>query len=174
MRQLQDVRAKCSKKDGHWIWNGAVSGGLPRIYAPDFTADATGRTLKPQVGPRAVWHMKHKRPVPQGMRVFRTCEHQLCVRPECVEARTCADHGKAVAEQGTMKGQIKRIIANRTTNRARSDLTSEKVATIMASQKSGLELEAELGVCRTTISRLRTGKPSAFDPVATVFSGLLS
>lgn len=170
--KLSDIRDRCHIEDGHWIWRGAVSAGGPNIWAPDFTR-LDGKKVS-QRGPRAVWHVKTGKAIPNGWRVFKTCDEPMCVNPAHVECKPCVEWGKEMAESGRWKGNVRRIAASRATGRARSSLDAEKVMQVLSSDKSGLQLAKELGACRNAISRLRTGKTTAFTPVGGLFTGLLA
>jgi hypothetical protein len=171
MRTLAEVKARCIVEGKHWIWQGALSAGLPNIYVPDYT---DGGKMKSQRGARAVWHIKNKQPIPNGYRVFCGCDEPLCVSPHCVKCMPCSEWGKEVAESGEWRGNVKRIAANRRTGQARSKLSAEKVTLILLSEKTGRELSQELGVSRTSISRIRSGHPVAFTPVGGLFTGLMA
>lgn len=169
---LDEVKARCRIEGKHWIWTGALSEGKwPRIYAPDYT---DGGKMKSQPGRRAVWHLKTAgRSIPHGWRVFG-CDVDLCISPECVVCQPTAKRGEKIAKTGAWKGNPKRIIANRLSGRKRSSLTPELIATISTSDKTGVELEAETGVSRQTISKVRTGRPNAYTPLGGLFTGLIA
>lgn len=167
-RTIKEIKDRCEVEDGHWLWTGALSAGLPNIYAPDHTSGG----MRSQRGARAVWHIKTGKAVPEGHRVFNTCREPLCVNPAHVECMPCSEWGEQVAQSGRWKGNAKRIAANRRTGRARSHLDPEKITRILVSDKTGNALAAELGACRSSISRVRAGHPNAFTPVGGLFTGL--
>jgi predicted XRE-type DNA-binding protein len=173
MRTLQEIKGRCRiNDDGCWIWTGAMSvDDYPRIYAPDFTA---GGKMRAQTGRRAVWHIKTGKPIASGWRVFGTCDDQLCLNPAHSVCQPVAERGAVVAASGKWRGSVTRLIANRRTGRRRSVLTPEMVAHIRSSTKKGIEVARELGVPRSQVSRVRSGKMPAFEPVGGLFSGLLA
>lgn len=169
--KLSQLRERCRVEDGHWLWTGATSdGGVPRVWAPDYTK---GGKMTSQTGRRAAWHLKHRKPLPQGWRVFATCTESACVNPAHSAARPVQEQGAIVAESGKWKGSVRRIAANRAIGRRRSSLTPELFETIKTSEKSGQQIARENGLCRTTVSRVRRGKATAFEPVGGLFTGLL-
>lgn len=169
-RSLKDVKARCEIEGGHWLWTGALSAGLPNIYAPDYTTGG----MSCQRGARAVWHLHTGQQIPNGWRVFSKCREPLCVNPAHVECKPMPEWGKDVAESGRWRGNMKRIAANRRTARARSNLTPEKVTLILSSDKTGNQLARELGSSRSSVSRIRAGHATAFTPVSGLFTGLVS
>ena len=171
---LKKIKARCDLLGGHWLWTGAVSGGAPNIWAPDYT-NHDGEKVS-QRGPRAVWHLQHRTPIPEGCRVFRimTCLEPLCVRPGHVECLPFKEWGAAVTESGRWRGNLKRVIAGRATGRASSKLDAQKLEIMRNSpEKTGRALARELKVSRSSISRFRSGKGVAFEPVGGMFTGLL-
>lgn len=166
--KLEDIKGRCRVEDGHWIWTGALSGGLPNIWAPDFTSK-DGKKVT-QRGARAVWHVKHRRAIPPGHRVFVGCTEPLCVSPAHVKCQPMKEWGEEKAAAGDWKGNMKRILANRRIGQKRSSLDQQKYFEVLTSPKSGLELASELGACRTTISRIRAGHATAFTPLAGPFA----
>jgi hypothetical protein len=169
----EDLRERCRiTDDGHWLWAGAVSDGYPRVWAPDFTRREGGMCT--QTGWRAMWHVKTAKPIPNGWRVFRTCNERTCINPEHLVCRPVAAQGALVAKSGKLKNNIRRITANRASGRKRSALTPEQIVYVRASAKTGLELAAEFGVSHQTISKHRSGQRTAFAPVGGIFSGLLA
>lgn len=172
MRTLEEIRERCHiTEDGHWLWRGSLRpNGRPNIYAPDYTA---GGKMQTQQGPRAVWHCSTGKPIPEGHRVFGGCDERTCCNPACMRCTTCSVMGANIAKKGTLKGQTKRILANRATNRARSVFTPEILLRIQASDESGVKLAKELGVSRGRVSRARRGELRSFQGVVCgVFAGL--
>ena len=168
--KLSQLRERCRVEDGHWLWTGATSDGVPRIWAPDYTK---GGKMASQTGRRAAWHLKQGKPLPEGWRVFGTCTEPACVNPAHAVARPVDEQGAIVAESGKWKGSVRRIAANRAIGRRRSSMTPELFETIKTSKKTGQQIARETGLCRTTVSRVRSGKATAFEPVGGLFTGLL-
>lgn len=171
IEQIKD-RCRIDEFTGCWLWTGAKSSGWPRIWAPDYTLHSG--ELRTQTGRRAVWHVKTGKPIPSGWRVFGTCQARNCVNPAHMICEPTAQQGQKVAASGKLKGNIRRITANRATGRKRSSLSPALIAEILESPETGLQLERRLGVSRTTVSRVRTRKALAFDAVGGLFSGLLA
>jgi hypothetical protein len=168
---LQALKDRCRIEGDHWIWAGGLSNGWPAVYAPDHTK-GDGELTK-QNGRRAAWHLKSGEPIPNGWRVFGTCEEKRCVSPAHMVCCHPSEEGARVAASGKLKGQIARIVANRATGRKTSSLTKEQVDLILVSPKTGRQLAKELGANRTTVSRIRTGQATAFQPVGGMFSSLM-
>lgn len=169
---LNDIRDRCRLVDGHWLWAGALSDGWPRIAAPEYTRH-NGRKIS-QHGRRAVWHVIHQKPIPAGWRVFGTCKERTCVNPDHLVCEPTAERGRKVAKSGKWKGDLRRIAAVRATARKRSHLTPELIEYIRMSPKTGKALCEELGLGRTVVSKVRSGKTTAYTPVGGLFTGLLA
>lgn len=169
---LEDLMGRCRiSETGCWLWAGAKSDGVPRIWAPDHTKhDGEKHT---QTGRRAMWHVKTGKAIPNGWRVFGTCGEETCINPDHAVCRPVAEQGAQVARSGKLRGNVRKIAASRATGRKRSSLTPELIAIIHTSPKTGLQLERDLGIDHRTISKVRTGKATAFQPVGGMFSGLL-
>jgi hypothetical protein len=168
---LEDVRVRCRMDGEHWMWGGNLSGnGQVRLWAPNL---ARGGEMTSQNGRRAVWQLKTGKPIPEGHKVYCTCGEELCLNPAHMACRRPADHGRIVAQNGSLKGIPSKIAANRKIVLARSKVTPETYRAVMESDKTGLALSAELGIGRTTISRIRTGQFTAILAVAALpFAGL--
>ena len=155
MRTLEEIRGRCFiTEDGHWLWRGSLrKDGRANIYAPDYTrADGDMRT---QCGTRALYHCAYQQPVPEGHRVFGTCEEKACCNPEHVRCDTETAYGKFIARRGVLKNQSARILANRAIGRTRAKLTAEQALYVQTNPKLGKDLADELGVSTSTISKYR-------------------
>jgi hypothetical protein len=171
VKTLQEVRDRCRIEDGHWLWGGPVDAGCIRIHAPDYNK---GGKQTSQQGRRAVWYIKHKKPIPAGWRVYVTCDESMCLNPAHIECMDPKEWGRRKSQAGDWKGVTARIIANRKASRKRSHIKDQSMLEyILTSPKTGMELSDELGVSRSTISRVRVGRATAFAPVGGLFTGLL-
>lgn len=169
MRTLEDIRERCViTEDGHWLWRGSLRpDGRPNIWAPDYTKGG----MSVQCGPRAVWHCSTGRPIPPNWRAYGTCEEKTCCNPACVACTSEEAFGRWLAKSGKFKGQAKRILANRTTGRARSKLTPELIEEIQFSSETGVALAQRLGLGTSLVSKARRGEVKVFQPLG-MFSGL--
>lgn len=172
MRSVEEIKGRCVvTDDGHWLWKGALRpDGRPNIYAPDYRY---GGEMRTQNGYRAVWNCLHQRAVPTGYRVFGICGEPTCCNPAHIRCASETDFGLWLRKQGLYKGKTARILANRAIGRARTVLTPEIVHHIQASTKKGYELADELGISKSTVSKVRRGEHTSFPP-AGMFSGLLA
>lgn len=172
MRTLAEVRDRCriDELTGCWVWTGARSAGLPRIYAPNADGRMQGIPAR-----RALWLMLNPGKVlPAGWRVWGTCDCVLCVNPEHARAGDAKAWGRHTSRSGKLLGDITRKVKARQSSQARSVLTPELIAQIQASSETGEQLAARLGVARSTISRARCGQVVCFEPVGGLFSGLMA
>lgn len=168
--RLSDIMERCRVEDGHWLWVGALSNGkVPRIWAPDYTRG--GMTSQP--GRRAVWHVKTGKPIPNGWRVFGTCERTDCISPIHLACKEMAQWGRELAASDKRKGSVMHQVASRATGRKRSKLTPEMIQRIKSDPEMGYVLAEELGVSKTTVSKVRRHGCPSFEPVGGLFSGLM-
>lgn len=201
MKTLDEVYGRCRIDDitGCWKWTGAVSGGFPRVYGPDWAltrerfeaaldaafgspredakikaaiVQAMGGAMLSQPGRRAVWQMATGKPIPNGWRVYGTCPVDECLNPDHQACGTGADQGRYVAKIGLFKNQPNRILANRRTALKRTTVKKEVFDEILLSEEKGTEISARTGLSRTIVSKIRTGAAMAHRSAGGLFSGL--
>lgn len=201
MRQLEEVFGRCKVDDitACWVWSGAVSGGFPRVYGPDWGCteerlnarvdaaletshqhskikaailEALDPVMVSQPGRRAVWQLHTGKAIPAGHRVFGTCLNDQCLNPAHMRCGTGADIGRFTAKVGRFKNQPNRILANRKIGLQRTTLTEELFNEILLSPETGVQIKARTGVSRTIISKVRTGGMMVYRPAGGLFSGL--
>jgi hypothetical protein len=172
MRTIEEVRGRCRIDDitGCWLWTGATDRGQPKIYAPDWT-NRDG-ALTTQTGQRAVWHMLNQHAIPKRWRVYSTCRTSCCLNPEHLKIGSQTEWGRDSSAWGELKGNIRVQIRNRRTGRARSDLTPETYAEVLASNEKGVEIARRLAISESTVSKARTGAIVCFQPIGGFLSGL--
>lgn len=173
MRTIEEVRDRCFIDDeGHWIWRGAVSSGIARVYAPDWTTLNGG--MRSQAGRRGVWHIENPgKALPKGWRVFATCKEPLCLNPKCAKVGTAVKQGATTTKLGKFKNQPKRILANRMTAKKLTRVTPELAAEILSSNEGHTEFQRRTGIGRETVRRVRNGRAVAYQPLGGMFSGLI-
>lgn len=172
-KTLKEIRDRCYLQDGHWLWRGALSEGWPRVAGPEYTRHE-GRQVSSQHGRRAVWHIVNKKAIPEGWRVYGTCNERTCLNPEHLVCQPTAERGREIAASGEWKGNMRKITASRASGRRRSHLTPELIDYICNSPKTGKALAEELSLGRTVISNARRGKARSFQAVGGLFTGLLA
>ena len=169
MKTLDEVKGRCRIEGDCWIWTGALSDGVPRIFVP-----GNDGKMRSTPGRRAVWMMNAGKAVPNGWRVFGLCDEKLCLNPAHMICEHPRRRGAKVAAAGTLKGQVKRILANRANGRSRAKYSADLVTTVLSSDKSGAQIARELGVSHQWVSKVRRGQVLGSMPVGGLFSGLLS
>lgn len=167
---IDDIKARCFITDeGHWTWKGAKSEGkFPRIWAPDYTK---GGHKTAQSGRRAIWHLKTGKPIPEGWRVWSTCDRHDCLNPDHIDCGPTGEWGKHMARIGKHK-TLSHAVTSRKNALKRMVLSPAQIQMVAASDQTGRALSRELGVSEQTISRVRTGRIVAHLPVGGMFSGL--
>lgn len=170
MKTLAELKARCEIEGTCWVWPSATAQNRARIHAFDY---GKGRAMT-QDGRRAAWQMKHRKAIPNGWRAFGTCDVPLCVNPDHCEPMSVAEYGRRTADAGVLRGNMRRVIANRAICRKRTAVTREIYEAVLASDKTGVELAKELGITRNVISKIRTGKFASMEPAGGIFTGLIA
>ena len=173
MRTIEEVKGFCRVDDitGCWVWAGAIDRGVPKIYAPDWSAH--NGAMKTQTGQRAVWHITNRRFIPKGWRVYSTCRTACCLNPQHLKAASNAQWGRDRAATGELKGNIKVRTHVRKLGQARSELTHETYIEVMTSTEKGVDIAKRLGITESTVSKARTGVLVCFQPLSGMFTQLV-
>lgn len=171
---IERILGRCRyQEDTHClVWTGALSGGQwPRVQAPN---PATG-VKSVTVGRRGVWLAMTGKPIPNGWRVYGTCNNPLCISPEHTSCGKAEAWGKHLQATGHFRGRPARIAANRATGQARRKVSDADMAIIHGSA-SLAEAAQAIGVTVSTISRYKRGVKTlqalAGNPFAGLFTGL--
>ena len=118
---------------------------------PATSIGGRGMSVRSLVAMRLGWPI-------EGMMVTNKCNNPLCVKPEHLRMMTkSAFHshvGKHRVEQQALARRIKLSVAVR----KRSKLTIEQVNAIKAHPGPERVIVEEFGVCKSTVSNIRTGK----------------
>lgn len=174
MRTLEEIKGRCFiDADGHWMWRGAKRKGVPFVYAPNL---ARGGVMSAQCGYRAVYHCAKGVAVPEGYRVFNTCDNPACLNPEHIRCASDLAYGRYLRSKGRLKGQVRRILANRAIALKKAKVTPEMVSQILASPESCAKTGAAFGVSAFLVWRVRNGrhpvKPAGAGGISTMVSVL--
>jgi len=103
---------------------------------------------------RVAWELTHG-PIPDGFCVLHHCDNRACVNPAHLWLGTNADN----MADATGKGRMARGERN---GRAGTKLTSEKVREARISKIPQYTIAARLGVSRSAISLIKSGKTWAW------------
>ncbi len=76
-------------EDGHIGWKGPIQQGYPRL--------CYGRLDVP--ARRAAWEFHEGERLPDGKRIYGTCEHKWCLHPEHLVAQTPKEWNEAEADR---------------------------------------------------------------------------
>lgn len=170
MRTIDEVMGRCRiDDDGCWIWTGAMSKGLPKVYAPDL---GEAGAMRSQLGRRAVWQMVNEKPVPEGFRVYGRCLKPACLNPECISCGFASQWGAHLSRSIKSRSTVGRQLNSRKIGRSRSVLTPELIAEIQASSETGRAMARRMGVSEQTVSKAKLGKLACFQPLSSPFAGL--
>lgn len=97
---------------------------------------------------------KHRGLIPKGLVVRHSCDNPACYNIEHLSIGTQKDN----MQDCSKRGRINKTINARGEAQGLAKLTNELVTLILNSPLSGRKLAVELGVNRTTIDRVRSGK----------------
>lgn len=179
MKTLEELHGACRIEPAdtgsdHLIWAGGMSKKFPRVWAPDYTKTkklaAAETVMASQPGRRAAWHLTTGRALPNGWRVFATCDEELCVAH--FGAGPTEKVGKEISTRGKLKHSIRRKLANRAIGRARSKLDQDAIEEIRQSSETGLALSSRLGVAPSVISKIRVHGFPSYEAIGGFASGL--
>lgn len=162
------ARCKVDRKTGCWHYTGAVREG--QGGAQLWVLNPAKGAFEKMNGARGVATIMGKE-IPAGGRAWMKCRNEDCCCPDHVLTGTVAEWGAFYREHKIWVGSAARVAAVRASARARSPLDSGTVREIRNSEDDGPTLAARYGVCRDTVSRVRTGRRWA-DP--NPFTGLVA
>lgn len=165
IRTLADLLDRCrvDEETGCWLWAGAMSKGVPRIWS-----SLLGKTV---TGGRLAWQLAHGEEPPTGMTVYRDqlCAAR-CVNPEHLKEGTKAESGAALRASGKLRGDPRRAAQCLRNGMRQSKGSPQLRALILASDEPATHLAPKLGLSHTTISLVRQGKRWAGLAGSSVFS----
>ncbi|MES2973388.1 MAG: hypothetical protein V4757_07255 [Pseudomonadota bacterium] len=163
--RLESIRGRCRiEAEGdveHWIWTGGKSEGrYPRVWSPDFSR---GGKMSAQHAMRAMWQLRMNSPVPDGFRVFKTCDVEGCI--SCCLCGTTKQWGKTATRLGSYK-TVAAAAARARKARSQRKFSDAQILAIQASTDTGLVLAAQLGCWPSVISKARRGEYRVSSPFA--------
>lgn len=143
---LERLLARTVEEGECLLWQGLVANGSPVVHTT-----AGYLTVR-----RLVWQHAHGMPMPGHLRAVCSCREPACVRPEHVRALSTRQIALLCAKEGKFRTAQRRA-AIAATKRAQSRLTPELVERIRAAD-SGAAIARELGICKSTASKIRRGE----------------
>lgn len=163
MLTVDQLKARCAvdRATHCWLWQGATSGGLPKLWTLDY-----GRVEKRVMpGPLAAWHISRQAPPRDGHLVFRSCGHRACLNPAHLrEMASRAEIGlhirRARSRVGTHVEARRRNIRAAWAARGVVPTPLEVVRAIRAAPKqvTGRSLARQFCLSDQTVSRIRRGE----------------
>lgn len=161
---LETLKAKTIEEGDCWIWQGYVGNKVPQIF--NF---AVGKVVPVR---RLIRDLEGK-PVADTDYTRPRCMNHLCVCPEHIKVETKDQHIRHMAKRAnTPSVKTIRIGKMATTRRLmHGKLSEEKCTEIRGSNESSKVLADRMGVHRSLISRVRSGK--AWGQVGNPWAGLM-
>jgi DNA-binding XRE family transcriptional regulator len=95
--------------------------------------------------------MLHHGSIPEGMRVLHTCDLPTCVNPDHLFLGSQGDNARDMVR----KGRANPIVGEKS---RLSKLKEEDVRAILRCDERASDIASRLGVSRTTIHKIRSGK----------------
>lgn len=141
---VQQILAKTVEEGDCLIWQGRIANGSPLVYV-----DGVYRTAR-----RVLWEALHG-PMKPGMNATCSCREPGCVKPEHLRAASVKQIAKQAGKEGKFSS-LQRRAKIAAACRKRSQLTPEMVQRIRLAD-SGAAIARELGICRSTASKIRRG-----------------
>ena len=120
-----------------------------------------------------MWHVKTGKPIPAGWRVFWHLPARNCVNPAHMICEPTAQQGQKVAASGKLKGNIRRITANRKTGRLRAGWTQKPVKRCESRRNPAL-LWPSVGLQPADDQPHSQSPGRILQPVGGMFTGLMA
>ena len=164
---LADLQKRCMVSDitECWCWLGALYEGQARVWIYDRMKGKSAAVS----GPRATARLAGKKLL-RGWKCWNSCRCQGCMNPDHVKTGTVAEWGAWVAENGQMKGSLRRMAAARRRWVEEAPQRAALAAEGRGSREKGVTLAARYGESPQTISKMRAGK--SWSRAASPFDGL--
>lgn len=157
--------ARCTEDGDCWLWNHARGeAGCPK-YGTRVEGEAVNVHLR-----RPVWQMANPGKSIGNRMVSPSCGNPTCLNPDHLVLRT---KGQVLREMMARPDvRARRSVASMRHRNRNAKLDMEKARYIRSSDKTLVQLGAELGVSLETVSRVRRGV--AWQEGANPFAGLLA
>lgn len=146
-----DSHFTCSKESGCWLWTAALDG---HDYGHFWFR---GEIMKAH---RVSWVL-HKGEIPEGKWVLHRCDTPRCVNPEHLFIGDRTANMQDMAAKGRQVFQVSPEKIARCEKSVKAKLTNDQTREIKRLLADGVSLSrlAKLyGVCKSTVSHIRTGR----------------
>lgn len=153
VRCLDTLRLRCVIDPGCDCWHLRKASGKP--FGPKEKQAVRVFGVGNMTGSRAAYYLKHGKPAPKGMNVYRTCESHDCANPVHVRAGTRQASFAARMAVGQFSTPARRRHWRELSENAERIVTRELEKWILESQQTGPEVGHALGVTKQTVNRYR-------------------
>jgi hypothetical protein len=141
MPLVERMEAQTEKSAGCWLWTGARNRqGYGHV----------GDHYHTRFAHRVAYELA-RGPIPDGLMICHRCDNPRCVNPAHLYAGTAVDNARDAVDRGRMRSA-------RGEEHYSARLSEQQVTEILRSVESGKDLAARLGVAKSTISMIRTGR----------------
>lgn len=134
---MKEFFKRVNKTDNCWLWTGSIRNGYGLF----------SHNLKTISAHRFSYEI-HKGPIPNGLIVLHSCDVPNCVNPEHLSVGTHLDNNRDMIS----KGRNKQPSGER---HGLSKFSDEQREVIRKDSRSARAIAKELGVCNSTISRIK-------------------
>jgi hypothetical protein len=134
-------RAIPEPNSGCWLWLGSINS---KGYAIVWVEGKHRRAA------RLMWALAHG-DIPAGLEVCHSCDNRLCINPDHLSVATHAENVRQVSER-------KRWPDRRGEKHHMRLLTVDQVRAIRADSRRHVDIAADYGVSKSTISAIKSGQ----------------
>lgn len=140
------LKSRCQIEGTCWLWNEAVSGGVPRV----------SHNNKSSLAHRVLWEIvKGKKPDGE---LYATCGEKRCINPDHREEVERKDMPARQSKDGRIAAGKRLSIARAVAARKRSRINMERARQIRMDQRELAEIAAECGLSIKAVSNIKTGR----------------
>lgn len=150
MKRLRTIKDRLENysipepNSGCWLWTGTTNGKT------GYGLMSTG--VKGQFYAHRVSYEFYCGPIPAGVQILHKCDNSCCINPDHLYPGTVQDNMRDVRARRRGKGKHD----HQGEKHPCVVLTEDDVLAIRASKDTGIRLAAQYGVCKATISHIKT------------------
>jgi DNA-binding transcriptional regulator YiaG len=150
IRKVDDLSPHCSVTGVHWLWEGRLDRGRPKVYVPGY-GNCAGALVVARLQGRESERQPHQR-------WFMACGQALCLSPKCLRLGTVPEQMASSARAGRLVRRPDSLRRNSLARQRRGDtLPDELIGWVRDSSQTNIEIAHSLGVSKSAVSNWRRG-----------------